>query len=124
MRHNRFLALTITVCAVALLVQQPAKLRAQRGQPSGDEANYVTAEGCLQRSGWQYFLNERGGTQEQLTSYPKLKDFVGHDIQITGVRGVKTVDNTPPGGASSVITHPVINVKTVKDLGKGCVGAN
>jgi hypothetical protein len=124
MGHNRFLALTMAACAIALLVQQPAKVRAQSGQPKGDEANYVIAEGCLQRSGWQYFLYERDGTQEQLTSYPKLKDFVGHEIEITGARGVRTVDNTPPGGASSVITHPVINVKTVKDLGKGCLGGN
>jgi len=124
MQHSRFLALAITACAIALLVRQPITLRAQSGQPKGEEANYVTAEGCLQRSGWQYFLNERDGTQEQLTSYPKLKDFVGHEISITGVRGVRTVDNTPAGGASSVITHPVINVKTVKDLGKGCVGDN
>jgi hypothetical protein len=82
------------------------------------------AQGCLQRSGWQYFLNERDGTQEQLAGYSKLKDYVGHEIEVTGVRGVKTVDNTPPGGASSVVTHPILNVKTVKDLGKGCTVTN
>jgi len=78
----------------------------------------------LARSGWQYFLNERHGTQQQLTGYSKLKEFVRHEIEITGVRGVRTEDNTPPGGASSVITRSVVNVKTVKDLGKGCPGAN
>jgi hypothetical protein len=102
----------------------PAASQSEAAQPGGSEANRVEATGCLQRSGWQYFLNERDGTQEQLTGYSKLKDFVGHEILITGVRGVKTVDNTPPGGASSVVTHPVVNVKTVKDLGKGCTGAN
>jgi hypothetical protein len=102
----------------------PAASQSEAVQVGSSEANRVVAEGCLQRQGWQYLLNERDGTQEQLTGYSKLKDFVGHEIQITGVRGVRTVDNTPPGGASSVITHPVINVKTVKDLGKGCGAAS
>ena len=122
MRHKKSVALLLLFLGVALL--EPASSRSQSGRSGSNEANYVSAEGCLQRSGWQYFLNERDGTQEQLTGYPKLKDYVGHDIEITGVRGAKTVDNTPPGGASSVVIHPVINVKTVKDLGKGCAGAN
>jgi hypothetical protein len=62
----------------------------------------------LQRSGWQYFLNERDGAQEQLTGYWKLQELVGHEIEITGGRGVRTVDNTSPGGASSVITRSVV----------------
>jgi len=78
----------------------------------------------LQRSGWQYFLNERDGTQEQLTGYWKLQELVVHQIEITGGRGVRTVDNTSPGGASSVITRSAVNVKTVKELGRGCPGAN
>jgi hypothetical protein len=102
----------------------PAASQADAAQPRGAEANRVVAQGCLQRSGWQYFLNEGDGTQEQLTGYSKLKEFVGHEIEITGVRGVRTVDNTPPGGASSVITRSVVSVKTVKDLGKACPGAS
>jgi hypothetical protein len=117
------LLLAFGICA--LFVQaHPAAAQSETTQPGGNEANRVVAQGCLQRYGWQYFLNERDGTQEQLTGYPKLKDFVGHEIEIAGVRGVKTVDTTPPGGASSVVTHPIVNVKTVKDLGKGCAASN
>jgi hypothetical protein len=115
---SAFLTLVFSVQAY------PAPSQADATQPGGAEANRVVAQGCLQRSGWQYFLNERDGTQEQVTGYSKLKEFVGHEIEITGVRGVRTVDNTPPGGASSVITRSVVNVRTVKDLGKGCPGAN
>jgi hypothetical protein len=106
----------------ALFVQ--ASSQSDAAQTGSSEANQIVVEGCLQRSGWQYFLDERDGTREQLTSSSKLKDFVGHEIRISGARGVKTISNTPPGGGSSVIMQPVINVKTVKDLGKGCVGAN
>jgi hypothetical protein len=106
------------------LFVQASSLQSDATQPGSSEANQVVVEGCLQRSGWQYFIDERDGTREQLTSYSKLKDFVGHEIQISGVRDVRTISNTPPGGGSSVIMRPVINVKTVKDLGKGCVGAN
>jgi hypothetical protein len=123
MRIPRKLISVFVIC-VSWAQACPAITQSEPAQPGGNEANRVVAEGCLQRYGWQYFLNERDGTQEQLTGYSKLKDFVGHEIQISGVRGVKTVDSTPPGGASSVVTHPIVNVKTVKDLGKGCAGAN
>ena len=113
----------LLICIVSTRIGSAAS-QSEAERPGGNEANRVVAAGCLQRYGWQYFLNERNGTQEQLTGYSKLKDFVGHEIEITGVRGVKTVDNTPPGGASSVIMHPIVNVKTVKDLGKGCSGTN
>ena len=114
---SAFLTLVFSVQAY------PAASQADAAQP-GAEANRVVAQGCLQQSGWQYFLNQRDGTQEQITGYSKLKEFVGHEIEITGVRGVRTVDNTPPGGASSVITRSIVHVKTVKDLGKGCPGAS
>ncbi|HVP55615.1 MAG TPA: hypothetical protein VMU45_11525 [Candidatus Eisenbacteria bacterium] len=91
---------------------------------TSDESKQVTLQGCLQRSGWQYFLNERDSTREQLVGYSKLKNFVGHDIEVSGVRTVKSISNTPPGGASSVILQPVVEVKSVKDLGKGCAAAN
>ena len=68
----------------------PATPQADTVLPGGAEANRVVAQGCLQRSGWQYFLNERDGTQEQVTGYSKLKQFVGHEIEITGVCGVRT----------------------------------
>jgi hypothetical protein len=123
MRVKWVLGLVLLGCSIGLPARQ-AVAQAEGGQTHDSEANRVTAEGCLQRYGWQYFLNERDGTQEQLTGYPKLKDLVGHDIEISGVRGVKTVDATPPGGGSSVVMHPVINVKTVKDLGKGCAATN
>src|SRR5215472_15143117 len=114
-------AFVICACSIQAGSAAPQSEAAQSG---GSEANRIVAEGCLQRYGWQYFLNERDGTQEQLTGYSKLKDFVGHEIEVTGVRGVKTVDNTPPGGASSVVTHPILNVKSVKDLGTSCPGCN
>ena len=78
------------ICALSVQAR-PATSQSEAAAPGGNEANRIVAEGCLQRSGWQYFLNQRDGTQEQLTGYPKLKDFVGHEIEVTGVRGVKTL---------------------------------
>ena len=81
---SAFLTLVFSVQAY------PAASQTDAAQPGGAEANRVAAQGCLQRSGWQYFLNERDGTQEQLTGYSKLKEFVGHEIEIT--RGARRED--------------------------------
>ena len=122
MRHQAKIVLGLLSCALWMQAQPRAE-PPNPGQSNTDESRYVKLEGCLHRSGWQYSIIERDGTQEFLAGYPKLKDYVGHDIEITGVRTVKTVDNTPPGGSSSVIMQPIVNVKSVKDLGTGCPGA-
>ena len=35
----------------------PTASQTDAAQPGGAEANRVVAQGCLERSGWQYFLN-------------------------------------------------------------------
>ena len=116
------LGAALLICTVGLQARSSAA-QPEAVPSSDDESKRVTLEGCLQRSDWQYFLYEKDGAREQLGGYSKLKDFVGHEIEVTGVRTVKTVDNTPPGGASSVTMQPIVNVKAVKDLGKGCTGS-
>lgn len=120
--HKAWVLGTALLSCTLGLQARPRAAQPEAGPSSDDESKHVTLEGCLQRSGWQYYLTEKDGTQEQLAGYSKFKDFVGHEIEVTGVRTVKTVDNTPPGAASSVVMKSIVDVKTVKDLGKGCGG--
>jgi|SRR5271169_5714771 len=122
MQHRSKIVVGFLSCALWLQAQ-PREFQPAAEPSNSDELKYIKLEGCLHRYGWQYSIIEKDGTEEHLAGYPKLKDFVGHEIEITGVRNVKTVDNTPPGGSSSVIMQPIVNVKTVKDLGTGCTGA-
>ena len=121
MRNTWILKLTL-LCCTAGLHARPGAAQPAVGPSSSDESKYVKLEGLLGRSGFDYFLREKDGTQEQLGGYSKLKDFVGHEIEVSGVQTVKTIYTTLPGGASSVAMKPIVNVKTVKDLGKSCRG--
>jgi len=113
MQNEWKIGIALLGCALWLQAQ-PASLG-----PS-DESNHVTVEGCLQRLGWQFYLIERDGTREQITSYSKLGQYEGHNIEISGVRSTKTIGTTQQNEASSAVILPIIIVKSVSDLGQGC----
>jgi hypothetical protein len=78
-------------------------------------------EGCLQSVRGHYVVADKGGTNVELSGAAnKLGKLVGHNVQISGTSGAKTSDTTAQGSASSAGETPVLRVKTVKDMGKGC----
>jgi hypothetical protein len=91
------------------------------GKATGKTSSLETIEGCLQRSEGQYALIDDTGTIHHLTGgAAKLKHEVGHEVEISGKPGSRTIDTTPLGGASSAVVQPVFEVKSVKHIADTC----
>jgi hypothetical protein len=76
---------------------------------------------CLSYSGGQYFLIDSSGTKHEPSgSTNKLKEQIGHEVQITGKSSTKTVESTSYGAASSAEVVPVFEVKSVKRIADTC----
>ena len=77
-----------------------------------DKPQPVTVQGCLTVSGMIYNLTDGQGTTQQLTGGSHLNRYVGHEVQITGVPAIKTVDTTQDlGVGASVVEKPVFRVE-------------
>ena len=91
------------------------------GKTSGKTSGLTTMEGCLQSSNSQYTLTDDTNTSHILTgAVRKLSPQVGHQVEVTGKPGMRTIDNTLVGGASSVIEQPIFEVKSVKLIAATC----
>jgi hypothetical protein len=112
--------------SVLALVLCAAWLQAQEGYPSASEKQksspeLTTIQGCLQSAGGRYTLTESDGTEHRLSGYAnKLGKQVGHEVEITGKPGVKTVGTTQQNIASSAIEIPVFYVQTVTHVADAC----
>ena len=85
------------------------------GKASGKTSDPTTIEGCLRMSVGQYELIDSAETIHHLSGgASKLKHYVGHQIEVTGKIGVRTLDTTQVGTASSAATQWVFEVKSVK----------
>ena len=114
MRKTFMLTLVLLVSAVWLQAQDA-------GKTSGKTSDLDTIAGCLQRSEGQYNLTDDTGTIHHLTGgAAKLKPHIGHEVEITGKHGSRTIDTTPLGGASSAVVQPVFEVKSVKHIADTC----
>ncbi len=111
---NRFLALSLLLLASTPLLAVPA------GGPSTDTPGPATIRGCLQRSEGHYILIDKDNTYRRLSSSGKLKNLVGHEIEVTGQLRTRTIDTTPAGAASSTIEQSYFEVKTVQDVAPNC----
>ena len=114
-----------TVTLTLLLLISAACLQAEPASPSSDKSqsssDLVTIQGCLQIAMGQYDLTESDGTVHQLSgAAKKLGPQVGHELELSGKPGWRTLDTTSAGGASSVIQQPVFEVKSVKELAAEC----
>jgi hypothetical protein len=118
--HDNALSLAVAMLSAVLFL--PALSATQSNQESSAAAasDQTTIEGCLQGAGWEYTLTEKDGMTHQLARGKKLNQYVGHEVQITGVAIVRTTSTTPVGGAASVNMRTVFSVKSVKDLRKTC----
>lgn len=108
-----------------LLMAQSAT-PAPDGKPAAnlpwDQTSYT---GCLQSSMGHYTLIEDDGTSRELVGAAgKLKHQIGHQIEVIGKEGVRTVDRTQAGGASSVVELKVFEVKSVKQVAAKCKAAD
>ncbi|HZL69452.1 MAG TPA: hypothetical protein VFC29_19230 [Candidatus Limnocylindrales bacterium] len=114
MRKTLVLTLVLLASAVWLQAQDA-------GKTGGKTSDLDTIEGCLQRSEGQYSLTDNTGTIHHLTGgASKLNPHVGHEVEITGKPGVRTLDTTPQGGASSAVEQPIFEVKSVKHIADTC----
>jgi len=109
-----------------LLLMSSACLYAQSGNApktswkSGEKLGPATVRGCLQRSDSHYILVDETNTAQRLSNSGKLKQLVGHEVELTGTPRVRTIGTTQPGAASSVQEQPYFEVKTVKDVAATC----
>jgi hypothetical protein len=85
------------------------------------DAGTKTIQGCLQFARHHYFLTDSSGAQHQLSGEAnKLKAHIGHEVEITGTEGVKTVNTTTDGSASSTKELAVFKVQSIKHIADTC----
>jgi hypothetical protein len=114
------LCLSLLICA-PWLSAQPAYQGSNAGKTADSTPGPAILEGCLQKSGSEYTVIDKGGLLHHLAGGSKmLKPLVGHDVKLTGTPTTRTIDTTMAGGASSAIEKPIFSVKTVKDLSATC----
>jgi hypothetical protein len=121
---KRILALGVALllCAVCSWAQKTPQQPNVNKSPASTPG-YEVIEGCLQKFGVEYILTDKNGLLHHLSG-GKLKQYVGHEVQLSGKPSVKTVDTTPPGAASSALEVPIFVVKSVKDVGATCQAAH
>jgi hypothetical protein len=119
--RNRVLLPVLFFLATGSLAAQASKPAPDAKQSENLPWDMSSHTGCLQNSLGKYMLVEEDGTSIELAgSAGKLKREVGHQVEVVGKDGVRTVDRTAPGGASNVAEFPVFEVKTVKQLATKC----
>ena len=117
MRNTLMLTLVLLISVVCLPAQDA-------GKPSGKTSDLTTIEGCLRHSEGQYTLIDDTNTIHHLVGGAKLlTHHIGHEVEITGKPGWRTLDTTPQGGASGAVTQATIEVKSVKHIADTCKSA-
>jgi len=90
--------------APALLAQQQ---ESQSGSPTDRPLSQQTVQGCLQGGDHQFTLTDSSGTTYQLQGdAAKLREHVGHEIQVAGTVGrasASSSKSTPPDDSQSTI---------------------
>jgi hypothetical protein len=111
-----------TLTLTLVLLVSAGSLRAQdAGKTTGKASGLDTIEGCLQNSNGDYTIIDSNNTIHILTGAAnKLGHQVGHEVEVTGKPGIRTVDTTSLGGASSAVEQPVFQVKSVKQIAARC----
>lgn len=112
------------VLVVTLVVFVSTMWLAAQDQMSKSSAGPTTIQGCLSYTDGHYRLTDSSGTVYQLSNEAnKLTHHVGHEIKVTGMPGVRTVDTTQQGAASTAKEQSVFKVKTVTHVADSCTAA-
>lgn len=109
----------VVVLAGTAVWAAPQPGQGQTGANANDSPKEITATGCLQQSGAYLYLTQDDGTQIQVTG-PKLDEYKGREVEVSGERSSKAIDTTVSGAASSAALRPLIKVKSIRDLGPSC----
>jgi hypothetical protein len=118
MRKTLGVALTLLLSAAWLqALQYPSP---EENKASSSPSGLTTLEGCLEYDNGVYSLIENGTKHRLAGSSKQLKGHVGHEVELTGKPSSRSIDNTPPGGASSVIVQYVFEVKSVRHVALTC----
>ncbi len=112
--RKAILLFTVFIFALCLQAQSSSS-------SSGKNSDLTTLQGCLSTYLDHYLLTEITGTTHQLEGAAgKLGHQVGHQIEVTGKPGIKSIDTTIAGAGSGVVEQPVFQVKTVKRVADAC----
>ena len=97
---------------------QAQKEDAGQNPPRG-EGKTQTVEGCLQASNGNFTLTDKSGTVYRLLDQSgKLKDHVGHEIEVTGPMNTVTSSTSASTGAAA--GSQTIEVKHMKHISAHC----
>lgn len=96
--------------------------REDTGQYSpGGEGKTQTVQGCLQGSGGNFTLTDSSGTVYRLLGdSTKLREHVGHEIEVTGP--VNTVTRATSASTGAAAGSQTIDGKKVKHISAHCTG--
>lgn len=121
MRKSLMFTLALLLSVAWLQAQQASPSSDNMSQMSDKTSNTTTVQGCLKVSGGRYSITDSSGVTHQLTGYAnKLKDHVGHQVEITGTPTTRTASTTETGTASSAKQVPVIRVQSIKHIADTC----
>jgi hypothetical protein len=114
---------TLTLTLVLLLCgawSQALQYASPEERPPSAPPGMTTLDGCLEYDNGVYSLIENGTKHRLAGSSKQLKAHVGHEVELTGKPSSRSIDNTPAGGASSVIQQYVFEVKSVRHVALTC----
>jgi hypothetical protein len=112
------LALLLLISAAGLQALQYGS--PEESKPPSAPPGMTTLDGCLEYDNGVFSLIENGTKHRLAGSSKQLKGHVGHEVELTGKASSRSIDNTPPGGASSVIQQYVFEVKSVRHVALTC----
>lgn len=118
---NKILLLCLTLLlSIEGLPAEPAYQNAKGSKTAEGTPGPAVLEGCLQRTHSEYTLTDKEGLLHRLSDGSKLKQYVGHEVELSGVPSIRTIDTTTAGGASSAVEQHYVKVTNVKDLAATC----
>ena len=88
-------------------------------------ASGTTVEGCLTSSSdnYYYYLTDSDGRRYHLSgSANSLKNYVGHQVKVTGKLSVRTIDTTQQGLESTAKEIAYLKVKSLQQVADSCKG--
>jgi hypothetical protein len=116
---QKTLMLTVVLLISAIGLQAQAM-----GQAGGNSSASATITGCLQFTDGHYRLTDNSGKVYQLSGEAnKLTHYIGQQVAIAGMPGVRTGDTTVQGSESTAKEQAVFRVKTVQHLADTCKAA-
>ena len=130
------LALLASAAWVQAQSQYPTTNSTQSGTSSSTTNGETMVQGCLQGSDGNYTLTSDAGTSYQLQGdTSKLKEHVGHEVQITGTpsgfgsaetqsSGTNPSTSTSSSASTGASTAHTLNVDKVKHVSKTCTNAS